>query len=114
MYRVAHDFRPSRRAFLAGSAALLATSAITPALAASVSSFVDGVWAEAKARGVSRATFDAAMGDFRPMPKVMELSQVQPEFKITPSEYVSKRVTSARIEKGRAESGEWAQTLAGI
>jgi membrane-bound lytic murein transglycosylase B len=114
MYRVASDFRPSRRAFLAGSAALLATSAITPALAASVSSFVDGVWQEAKGRGVSRSTFDAAMDDFRPMPKVMELSRVQPEFTITPSEYVTKRVTSARIDKGKAEAGEWAETLAGV
>ena len=113
MYRVASDFRPSRRAFLAGSATLLAATAITPAFA-SVSSFVDGVWSEAKARGVSRDIFESALGDFRPMPKVMELSQKQPEFTITPSEYVEKRVTSARIDKGQAEAGEWAETLAGV
>ena len=39
---------------------------------------------------------------------------MQPEFTITPSEYVGKRVTSARIDKGRAEAGEWAETLAGV
>ena len=114
MTRVLSDFRPSRRAFLAGSAALLATTAVTPAFAASVSSFLDGVWADAKARGVSRDIFDSALGGFRPLPEVMELSQKQPEFTITPSEYVGKRVTSARIDKGRAEAGEWAETLAGV
>src|SRR5688572_14200799 len=104
MYRLASDFRPSRRAFLVGGAALLAATAITPAFG-SVASFVDGVWEEAKGRGVSRDTFESAMGDFRPLPDVMELSQKQPEFTITPSEYVGKRVTSARIDKGQAEAG---------
>lgn len=114
MTRVLSDFRPSRRAFLAGSAALLATTAVTPAFAASVSSFVDGVWQDARARGVSRDTFDAAMGGFRPIGQVLELSQKQPEFTATVADYVGKRATAAQARKGQANAGEWAQTLAGI
>lgn len=114
MYRVASDFRPSRRAFLAGSAALLASTAVTPAFAASVSSFIDGVWQDAKARGVSRDIFESAMGGFQPIGQVMELSRKQPEFTATVADYVGKRVTTAQASKGKAEAGEWAQTLAGI
>src|SRR5688572_25289369 len=108
------DFRPSRRAFLAGSAALLAATAVTPAFGASVSNFVDGVWQEAKARGVSRNTFEAAMGGFRPLVEGLGLSQKQPEFTVTAADYVGKRVTSSQIGKGQANTREWAQTLAGI
>jgi membrane-bound lytic murein transglycosylase B len=34
---------------------------------------------EATAKGISPATLDAALGDVRPIPKVLELDQRQPE-----------------------------------
>lgn len=104
----------SRRSLLAGGAALFAMSAIGPAFAGSIDSFVDGVWRDAKARGVSRKAFDAAMGGFKPIAKVMELSQKQPEFVSTAADYVTKRVTDKQAETGRGMRGEWAKTLAKV
>jgi len=114
MYRVNKPLPSiSRRSFALGAAALVASSAFTPAFA-SVDSFVDGVWKRAKARGVSKRVFDIAMGEFSPSGKVMELSRKQPEFVSTAADYVGKRVTETQVGKGQGMSGEWEQTLASV
>lgn len=105
---------PSRRALLLGSAALAASAAFSPVFAKGVDGFIGDTWAKAKARGVSRRTFDAAMGDFRPIDKVLDLSRKQPEFVSTASDYVTKRVTASNAGKGGVMRAEWAQTLAAI
>lgn len=116
MFRVARPvkFSLSRRAFAVGATALVASSVIPPAFAAGVGGFVDRVWQQARARGVSRRTFDAAMGDFKPIGKVLELSVKQPEFATTAADYVGKRVNDRQIGTGRAMRGEWAKTLAAV
>jgi len=116
MFRTAKQvpFSMSRRAFATGAITLLASSAISPAFAAGVGGFVDRVWQQAKARGVSRRIFDAAMGDFRPITKVLDLSGKQPEFATTAADYVGKRVNDRQVGNGRAMRGEWAQTLGAI
>ena len=108
------SFLLSRRRFATGLAALVAAGAAGPALAGSVDGFVAGVWQQASARGVPRRIFDAAMGGFRPIDKVLELSRKQPEFVSTTADYVGKRVTVAQAAKGRDKSAEWAQTLAAV
>jgi membrane-bound lytic murein transglycosylase B len=108
------EFKLSRRSVIAGASAWLASAAVVPAFAASVGSFVDGVWKSAKARGVSRRVFDAAMGDFQPLSSVMKLTQTQAEFTSTAADYLEKRVNSARTNEGRDMRGEWAQTLAAL
>ena len=105
---------PSRRSLLIGSAALLASAAVSPVFAKGVDGFVGDTWAKAKARGISRRTFDAAMGDFRPLGKVLDLSQKQPEFVSTAADYVTKRVTPGNAGKGQNMRAEWAQTLAAV
>jgi membrane-bound lytic murein transglycosylase B len=116
MFRVADDLRfsPSRRFFTMGGAALLLTAAAGPAFARSVDDFVAGLWREASSRGVPRGVFDAAMGGFRPLDKVLELSRKQPEFTSTAADYVGKRVTDKQVGTGRDKRGEWAQTLAAV
>jgi len=108
-----HPFRPnlSRRHLLIGATALAASSAIPSAFAKGVDGFIDDTWAKAKARGVSRKIFNAALGDFSPIAKVLELSKAQPEFVSTAGDYVTKRVSDARIGTGQAMRGEWAKTL---
>ncbi len=113
MFRVAAPFSPSRRAFAVGGAALLAATAITPAFA-SVESFLSGVWGDARAAGVSRAVFDSALGGFRPLEDVMELSRKQPEFTTTAADYVGRRVNDRQIGTGQSMRGEWSQTLGGV
>ncbi len=116
MYRVAKDlpFSFSRRLFVTGGAALLLGAAVGPAFAGKLDNFIDGVWAKAKARGVSRKVFDAAMGGFKPIDEVLDLAKKQPEFTATAADYVGKRVSAKRIGTGRDNLGEWTQTLAKI
>ncbi len=104
----------SRRSFLIGASALATSLAIGPAFGASVKSFVDQTWAAAKARGVSRGTFDAAMGGFQPLSSVLKLTGAQPEFVSTAADYVGKRVTTAQAGTGQSMRGEWKQTLGAV
>lgn len=115
MFRVIRpaEFSVSRRSFTLGAAALAASMAITPAFA-SVDGFAEGVWKRAKARGVSRKVFEAAMGGFSPIDKVIALSQKQPEFVTTAADYVGKRVTDKQIGNGQGMRQEWTKTLAAV
>ena len=104
---------PSRRSFLMGATALAASAAIGPAFG-KVSDFVDATWSTARAHGVSRKTFDAAMGGFKPLDSVLKLTGAQPEFVSTAADYVTKRVTDGKAATGQSMRGEWKQTLAAV
>lgn len=108
-----HHVALTRRSFVLGTAALAASAAMAPAFA-SVPSFVESTWVRAKARGVSRKTFDAAMGGFKPLASVIKLTKAQPEFVSTAGDYVRKRVDGAKAARGQAMRGEWKQTLAAV
>jgi len=117
MFRFAKSvpFSMSRRGFSLGASALAVSMIVPPpVLAAGTSAFVDRIWQQARARGVSRGIFDAAMGGFKPINKVLELSGKQPEFATTAGDYVDKRVNDRQINTGRAMRGEWTKTLAAI
>lgn len=58
---------------------------------------------EALAEGVSAATFDRAFAGITPIERVIELDRKQPEFTQTFWQYLDKRVTPERIERGRAQ-----------
>ena len=89
--------------------------ALTPAIEAHANSadFVRGLWPLAEQRGVSRSAFEAAFSGYSYLPKIMELTGKQPEFRQTVQQYVDRRVTPAQASKGQAMRAEWAQTLAG-
>ena len=80
---------------------LLACMALpTPARADDFSAFVAGLWPEAHAHGVSRATFDAAFEGVTADPTVIEKSRTQAEFRKTIGEYLSTAVSDKRIALG--------------
>ncbi len=56
---------------------------------------------EASNNGISQKTLDAALTGLTPIKRVIELDQRQPEFTETFLNYLEKRVTAKRIEKGR-------------
>jgi lytic murein transglycosylase len=64
--------------------------------------FVESLWPPASARGVSRATFDAAVRGLTFNPRVVALSGDQPEFTIPIWRYLDSAVSPSRIERGRA------------
>ena len=56
---------------------------------------------DALAKGITEKTFDAALSGFKPNKRIIELDRNQPEFTITLDDYLSKRVTSAKIAKAK-------------
>lgn len=57
---------------------------------------------EARARGISQATLDSALGDVQVAPRVVELDRKQPEFVESLATYIERRVTPQRIARGQA------------
>jgi membrane-bound lytic murein transglycosylase B len=84
---------------------LLCLCLSTPAFAQPVESFdafITSFRAKALAAGVSAATYDAAMNGMTPDPRVPGLVATQPEFTTPMWDYIEGRVTSGRIERGKA------------
>ena len=114
------------RRFLAGLLAIAAAGAIAPAGLATGSalanpspvnpkafrSFLEGLWPDAKAAGISRATFDAALGDLdAPDAKVITMTRGQSEFSRPIAEYVAGAASSDRVAKGRLLAERWSPVL---
>ncbi len=106
-------------AALLGLAAALPASARTAHPAASetgavgsFAGFVQSLWPDARAHGVSRATFDAAFRDVTPDASVIEKTKRQAEFRKTVGEYLDTAVSEKRIALGREKYAAYARWLA--
>lgn len=80
---------------------LLATPAFAEPIE-SFASFIKNFEAIAVAAGVDRATYRAATDGLTPDPNVPNLVEAQPEFTTPMWDYLDKRITASRIEKGMA------------
>jgi lytic murein transglycosylase len=76
--------------------------------------FVEGLWPEARARGVSRATFDQAFSGVAPDPKIIALTKKQSEFVRPIWEYINGAISNERLQRGRQLAEQHADTLAGL
>jgi membrane-bound lytic murein transglycosylase B len=103
--------RLDRRALLAGLLSLGAGAPLAPAQAEDFQAFVQGLWPQAEAAGVSRETFERATADLTPDPGVVVKPKVQSEFTVSIPTYVGAAVTKARVERGRALAKELAPVL---
>ena len=108
---------------------LLAAASSAPALAAKIDDqfqawLASDLWPDAKAKGVSKATFDAAFAGVRPNLKLPDLvlpgekqktpkDQHQAEFR-SPGNYFAEKTVGAVTAGGRARAGKYASTLAAI
>ncbi len=101
--------------FLLIVAVVLATVP-TPAFAdAKFERFIEGLWPNLKAQGVSRILFEQAFaGITEPDPVVLQLAAKQPEFTSTTSAYLAKAVTPIRLESGKSAKTGDATLLAAI
>jgi membrane-bound lytic murein transglycosylase B len=78
-----------------------------PALdTAGFDTFLAGVRADAGRAGVSPAILQRALGNIRPLPRVLELDRKQPEGVLTWEQYRDRIVSSTRIENGRRAYAE--------
>lgn len=67
--------------------------------------------ADAAQQGISETTLDAALTGLAPVERVIELDRRQPEFLQTFSDYLARRLTPARLERGQALLVEHAALL---
>ena len=114
----------SRRTALAGVGALAvigpnaAGSAQEQAPAAPAADdfrrFLETIWPKAQAAGVSRATFEAAIGGLTPDPAILTRTTKQAEFTITIAQYLAQSATAKRAAQGRDLAGTLADPLAKI
>lgn len=56
---------------------------------------------EALRSGISAQTLEEALGDVKPIPRVIELDRKQPEGRMSFRQYYARVISPARIEKGR-------------
>jgi lytic murein transglycosylase len=108
-----------RRALVGAGAAVLSLTSVAgpiaqPAGDDAAGRFVESLWPEARAAGVSRSTFDAALGTFTPDPKVIELTRRQGEFSRPIGSYVSGAVSAERLRRGRALRERWDAVFDGL
>jgi membrane-bound lytic murein transglycosylase B len=85
--------------------AFLALLLVTPAVAAPIESFdafLRNFEAKALSAGVTRDTWRTATAGLTPDPAVPNLVESQPEFTTPIWDYLDKRVTAGRIERGQA------------
>jgi membrane-bound lytic murein transglycosylase B len=66
--------------------------------------YIASLWPLAKLRGVSRPTFDGAFARVSFDPKVVAMTETQPEFVRPIWDYVASAVSPDRIERGRAKA----------
>jgi lytic murein transglycosylase len=76
--------------------------------------FVTALWPDARQAGVSRKTFDAALGNLTPDPAVIKITGKQSEFVKPIWHYINGAVSAQRLERGEARAKEFERTLARI
>ncbi|AVO45856.1 lytic murein transglycosylase [Phreatobacter cathodiphilus] len=104
----------TRRALVAAAGTLALPAFGSEAEARSFEAFVAGLWPAASAAGVSRAAFDRAFAGVQPNPRVIELSQRQPEFRRTLGDYVDVRASNKRVNNGRAALSQHGATFSAV
>ena len=85
----------------------------TPA-SASFDIFLQRLWPQAQARGISRATFDLAFRGCTPDASIVALTKKQSEFSAPIWNYLENAVGGARIQRGRDAAAENASVLAQV
>jgi membrane-bound lytic murein transglycosylase B len=73
--------------------------------------FLEALWPDAQAKGVTQATFDLAFAGVTPDPRVMALTQRQPEYGRPAGAYIASLASKSRSDQGSRKASEWAATL---
>ena len=106
--------RGVRLAALAAAFLLLGTAGAVRAAEMPFDAWLEGVRAEARQKGISDATVQAALTGIQPIPRVIELDRRQPEFTLTFAQYLDRVVPQSRIDKGREKMREHRELLTRI
>ena len=91
-----------------------AISSAQAAQTASFQSFLDQLWKDASAQGISRKTFDLAFRGVTPDPSIVVLTKKQSEFVKPIWSYIDGSISEARLQRGRAAAQQYEGELAAI
>src|SRR3954469_8666923 len=94
--------------------ALFSASAGAQEKSPDVGAFLQALWPDAAARGITRKTFDLALTGLPIDPRVKAATLRQPEFGRAVGAYVNGIATNQRIATAQAKAAQWTQTLAAI
>jgi lytic murein transglycosylase len=73
--------------------------------------FLDELWPDAKAKGITRATFDTAFKGVTPDDRVAKAIKRQPEYGRPFGDYVNMIANARRIATGQQKAKEWRKTF---
>jgi len=73
----------------------------------SFAAFVQELWPDAQAKGVTRATFDLAMRGVTPDARVIAATKRQPEYGKPFGDYVNGMVSADRLTRGKQKIKQW-------
>src|SRR5580658_4385491 len=76
--------------------------------------FLAGLWKDAAAQGISRATFDLAFAGMTPDARVLGAMQHAPEYGKPFGAYVESIVSPSRVAIGARKSAQWADMLRAV
>jgi membrane-bound lytic murein transglycosylase B len=76
--------------------------------------FLGALWPDVQKRGVSRATFDAAIRGVVPDDEVLRLTKSQPEYNRPIGDYLKNRLTANLLAGGKRNAEKWAATLEAV
>jgi lytic murein transglycosylase len=77
----------------------------------SFKAFIESLWPDAKARGITRATFDLAFDGMTPDERVSKAIKRQPEYGKPFGDYVNAIANARRIAEGRRKEKQWRATF---
>lgn len=103
-----------RRRFILGAGSLAMVPFTSTVALADFNAFVQQLWPDAQAAGVSRATFQSAMSGITPDPSVIKQTKAQSEFIRPMWDYVNGAVTGNRINRGAQSANSYAAVIADI
>jgi membrane-bound lytic murein transglycosylase B len=95
------------RARLALAFVLVLLGASAHAQQPSFAAFVQELWPDAQAKGVTRATFDLAMRGVTPDARVIAATKRQPEYGKPFGDYVNGMVSADRLTRGKQKIKQW-------
>ena len=80
----------------------------------SFADFVAKLWPDAKAKGITRATFERALKGVTPDKRVIAAIQRQPEYGKPFGDYVNALASQSRVARGKHKAREWAKSFDAI
>lgn len=75
------------------------------------SAFEATLWLDAKAKGVTRATFDLALKGVTPDPRVIAATKRQPEYGKPVGDYINALANPRRIADGKRKAEQWSKVF---